>query len=117
MQVKLLRAIQEKVIRPVGSQNEIKVDVRILSATNYDLSERVKQKLFRQDLFYRINVIELKIPPLRERTNDILLLADHILDAMVQVSGNKKQELSDDVKKLLESYQFPGNVRELENIT
>ena len=116
MQVKLLRAIQEKVIRPVGSQNEIKVDVRILSATNYDLSERVKQKMFRQDLFYRINVIELKIPPLRERTNDILLLADHILDAMVQVSGNKKQELSDDVKKLLESYQFPGNVRELENI-
>jgi two-component system response regulator PilR (NtrC family) len=116
MQVKLLRAIQEKVIRPVGSQNEIKVDVRILSATNYDLSERVKQNMFRQDLFYRINVIELKIPPLRERTNDISLLVEHILEKMAQVSGNKKQELSGDAKKLLESYQFPGNVRELENI-
>tara|TARA_R110000782_G_scaffold19622_2_gene53440 strand:- start:612 stop:1919 length:1308 start_codon:yes stop_codon:yes gene_type:complete len=116
MQVKLLRAIQEKVIRPIGSQNEIKVDVRILSATNYDLNERVKQKYFRQDLLYRINVIELKIPPLRERIDDIPLLIDHILEKMVQLSGNVKPKLTDDAKKTLESYSYPGNVRELENI-
>ncbi|MFT5395666.1 MAG: two-component system response regulator PilR (NtrC family) [Gammaproteobacteria bacterium] len=116
MQVKLLRAIQEKVIRPVGSQNEIKVDVRILSATNYDLSERVKQNLFRQDLLYRINVIELKLPPLRERASDIPLLIDHILENMFLLSGDTKPNLSDDAITLLKSYQFPGNVRELENI-
>jgi len=116
MQVKLLRAIQEKVIRPVGSQKEIKVDVRILSATNYDLSERVERNLFRQDLLYRINVIELKIPPLRERIDDIPLLIDHIIEKMFQDSGNTKPQLSSDSEKLLKSYQFPGNVRELENI-
>lgn len=116
MQVKLLRAIQEKVIRPIGSQNEIKVDVRILSATNDDLNERVKQKMFRQDLLYRINVIELKIPPLRERIDDIPLLIDHILEKMFQLTGNAKPKITDDAKKSLESYQFPGNVRELENI-
>lgn len=116
MQVKLLRAIQEKVIRPIGSQNEIKVDVRILSATNYDLNERVEQKLFRQDLLYRINVIELKIPPLRERADDVPLLIDHILEKMGQLSGNAKPNLTEEAKKSLESYPFPGNVRELENI-
>ncbi len=116
MQVKLLRAIQEKVIRPVGSQSEIRVDVRILSATNYDLSERVKQNMFRQDLLYRINVIELKIPPLRERISDIPLLVDHILEKMQRESGNKKPQLSNEAQTLLNTYQFPGNVRELENI-
>jgi two-component system, NtrC family, response regulator PilR len=116
MQVKLLRAIQEKVIRPVGSQNEIKVDVRILSATNYDLSERVKQNMFRQDLLYRINVIELKIPPLRERSDDVPQLIDHILGKMDLGSGSKNIKLNDDAKKALIYYQFPGNVRELENI-
>jgi two-component system, NtrC family, response regulator PilR len=116
MQVKLLRAIQEKVIRPIGSQNERHVDVRILSATNYDLSERVSQGLFRQDLLYRINVIELKIPPLRERMDDIPLLINHILEKMVLDSGSKKTELSNEAEKALKSYQFPGNVRELENI-
>ncbi len=116
MQVKLLRSIQEKVIRPVGSQNEIRVDVRILSATNCDLAEQVSQGLFRQDLLYRINVIELKVPPLRERTEDIPVLIDHILEKMALESGNKKQALSKDAEKLLESYYFPGNIRELENI-
>ena len=116
MQVKLLRAIQEKVIRPVGSQNEIKVDVRILSATNYALSERVEKNLFRQDLLYRINVIELKIPPLRERIEDIPLLINHILEKMIQLSGNTKPTLGNDALNLLKSYNFPGNVRELENI-
>ena len=116
MQVKLLRAIQEKVIRPIGAQNEIRVDVRILSATNYDLSERVSEGLFRQDLLYRINVIQLKIPPLRERSEDIPLLIDHILEKTMTGSGHDKPELSNDAEKLLKSYQFPGNVRELENI-
>jgi len=116
MQVKLLRAIQEKVVRPVGSQSEVCIDVRILSATNYNLSEQVSQGLFRQDLFYRINVIELKVPPLRERAEDIPILIDHILEKMLLDSGNKKKELSDAAKILLKSYHFPGNIRELENI-
>jgi two-component system, NtrC family, response regulator PilR len=116
MQVKLLRAIQEKVVRPIGSQKEIRVDVRILSATNCDLSEQASKGLFRQDLLYRINVIELKIPPLRERSEDILLLIDHVLEKMILDSENKKPELSKEVETLLTSYHFPGNIRELENI-
>ncbi len=116
MQVKLLRAIQEKVIRPVGSQNEIPVDVRILSATNCSLSERVNEGLFRQDLLYRINVIELKIPPLRERAEDIPILIDHLLEKLRLESGNKKPSISKEADKLMRSYHFPGNIRELENI-
>jgi two-component system response regulator PilR (NtrC family) len=116
MQVKLLRAIQEKVIRPVGSQKEIRVDVRILSATNYDLSEQVAQDLFRRDLFYRINVIELKIPPLRERPEDIPLLINHIIEKITHDSGHKKPEIGEEAVELLRTYYFPGNVRELENI-
>jgi two-component system response regulator PilR (NtrC family) len=116
MQVKLLRAIQEKVVRPIGAQEEIRVDVRILSATNCNLSEQVNQGLFRQDLLYRINVIELKIPPLRERTEDISTLIDYILEKMVLDSGNKKPQLSNDAEALMKSYHFPGNIRELENI-
>ena len=116
MQVKLLRAIQEKVIRPIGSQTEIRVDVRILSATNFDLSDQVSQGLFRQDLFYRINVIELNIPPLRERMDDIRLLIDHILEKMSSGFNSNKIELTKDAEKLLRTYHFPGNVRELENI-
>lgn len=116
MQVKLLRAIQEKVVRPVGSQNEIRVDVRILSATNYDLSDRVSQGLFRQDLLYRINVIELNIPPLRERLEDLSELIAHILEKMMADSDGKKAELTTEAKTLLSTYHFPGNIRELENI-
>jgi two-component system, NtrC family, response regulator PilR len=116
MQVKLLRAIQEKVVRPVGSQKEFRVDVRILSATNCDLSEQVNKGLFRQDLLYRINVIELKIPPLRERVEDILPLIDHVLEKMVKDSDIEKPNLSKEAISLLKSYHFPGNIRELENI-
>ncbi len=116
MQVKLLRAIQEKVIRPVGSQSENRVDVRILSATNCDLSERVKQGVFRQDLLYRINVIELKVPSLRERAEDIPILIDHILEKMVLDSGHMKPKISKEAEALIKSYHFPGNIRELENI-
>jgi len=116
MQVKLLRAIQEKVIRPVGSQSEHRVDVRILSATNCDLSEQANQGLFRQDLLYRINVIELKIPPLRERAEDIPVLINHILEKMALDSGNEKAKVSNEAEILMRSYYFPGNIRELENI-
>lgn len=116
MQVKLLRAIQEKVIRPIGSQNEHRVDVRILSATNFDLSGQVNQALFRQDLFYRINVIELKIPPLRDRLDDIPLLTSHILEKMSVDSHTNNVKLNKDAEKKLQTYHFPGNVRELENI-
>jgi len=115
MQVKLLRAIQEKAIRPVGGQKEESVDVRILSATHKDLAKMVADGEFRQDLFYRINVIELKVPPLRERGDDVFLLADHILsDLSIEIGENIR--LSSAARKALKAYRFPGNVRELENI-
>lgn len=116
MQVKLLRAIQEKSVRPVGANREIPVDVRILSATHTSLSDLVKEGKFRQDLFYRINVIELQIPPLRERKEDIPLLTAHILENLSLESGTETPILSEDAQAELETYYFPGNIRELENI-
>ncbi|MEW8063675.1 MAG: sigma-54 dependent transcriptional regulator, partial [Candidatus Thiodiazotropha sp.] len=116
MQVKLLRAIQEKQVRPVGGQQEIPVDVRIISATHKDLAELVENGEFRQDLFYRINVIELPLPPLRERIEDIPLLAQHFLTRMAREAGTKKSMLSQSALKKLKRYGFPGNIRELENI-
>jgi two-component system response regulator PilR (NtrC family) len=115
MQVKLLRAIQEKAIRPVGAQREIPVDVRILSATHKDLSRLVQDSDFRQDLYYRLNVIELRVPPLRERPSDIPLLAGHLLQRLSSEHG-AKIELGEDAIQALLHYPFPGNVRELENI-
>jgi two-component system response regulator PilR (NtrC family) len=116
MQVKLLRAIQEKQIRPMGGQQEIPVDVRIISATHKNLADLVENDEFRQDLFYRINVIELPLPPLRERTDDIPLLAQHFLTRMARESGTKTPKLSPSALKKLKDYAFPGNIRELENI-
>jgi two-component system response regulator PilR (NtrC family) len=120
MQVKLLRAIQEKQIRPVGAPKEIEVDVRVLSATHRDLSDLVTQGKFRQDLFYRINVIELYIPPLRERTEDIPELVENILKrfskTVAEVGEFEVPEVSESSMNALRSYLFPGNVRELENI-
>ena len=116
IQVKLLRAIQEKKIRPVGSQQEIAVDVRILSATHKNLSGLVAAGVFRQDLFYRINVIEVNVPPLRERGEDIALLIDHIVNKLRQVNGLPEVNIEDDARQQLMRYRFPGNVRELENI-
>jgi two-component system response regulator PilR (NtrC family) len=116
MQVKLLRAIQEKSIRPVGANREVAVDVRILSATHTSLSDLVRAGKFRQDLYYRINVIELHIPPLRERKNDLPLLTAHILQSYAEESGMQMPELSADARTALEAYHFPGNIRELENI-
>lgn len=116
MQVKLLRAIQEKAVRPVGAPKEIPIDVRILSATHKDLAREVDQGRFRQDLFYRINVIELKVPPLRERAGDLPLLAQEILHKLAAEYGGDSPRISRDAVQLLETYAFPGNVRELENI-
>jgi len=116
MQVKLLRAIQEKAIRPVGSQQEEKIDVRILSATHKDLNNEINQGRFRSDLFYRINVIQLDIPPLRERREDIGILADHFLQRFAQELDLPAATLSKECLKNLQNYQFPGNIRELENI-
>jgi two-component system, NtrC family, response regulator PilR len=113
LQVKLLRAIQEKKIRPVGEQNEIPVDIRLLSATHRDLAAMVKAGTFRQDLYYRINVIDLVLPPLRERREDIAMLVDSIL---LKLTGGNKPELTQEAMSALQKYRFPGNVRELENI-
>jgi len=114
MQVKLLRAIQERTIRPVGSEKEIPVNIRILSATHHNLSEQVREGSFRQDLFYRINVIELSVPPLRERTDDIPELVESLLK---RICGDHEiPTISEHAMTYLKSYHFPGNVRELENI-
>jgi len=115
MQVKLLRSIQEKAVRAVGSQQEEKVDVRLLSATHKDLAAEVAAGRFRQDLYYRLNVIELRVPALRERREDIPLLADAILARLAQSNG-QSIELSAEAQAKLKSYRFPGNVRELENL-
>ncbi len=116
MQVKLLRAIQERAVRPVGEQRERPVDVRILSATHKDLAALVREGSFRQDLYYRINVIELRVPPLRERREDIPMLATHILQRIARQWGVRPASLSPEALAALNDYAFPGNVRELENI-
>ncbi|HZJ93478.1 MAG TPA: sigma-54 dependent transcriptional regulator [Thiopseudomonas sp.] len=114
MQVKLLRALQEKAIRPVGSQLEQLVDVRILSATHKNLADEVTAERFRQDLYYRLNVIELMVPPLRERPEDIEHLSQAILSRLSD--DQQPMQLHPDALKKLQSYAFSGNVRELENI-
>ncbi len=116
MQVKLLRAIQEKSIRPVGSQHEELVDIRILSASHKNLVDLVKQGKFREDLFYRINVIELQIPTLRQRPEDIPTLASFLLRCLCKKTNAPTPEFSHDAMSALNEHTFPGNVRELENI-
>lgn len=116
MQVKLLRAIQEKAVRPVGEQKEQAVDVRILCATHKNLSKLVENDCFRQDLFYRINVIELPVPSLRERPEDVSLLVDYFLVRLAGTVNEVSPVLSEEALVALKSYLFPGNVRELENI-
>ncbi len=115
MQVKLLRVIQEKSIRAVGAQHEQAIDVRIISASHKDLAQLVENGQFRQDLYYRINVIGIKAPPLRERGEDIELIARYILQKLAQENASQYQ-LSDSAIRALLAYHFPGNVRELENI-
>ena len=116
MQVKLLRAIQERAVRPVGGTHEQAVDVRILSASHHDLAALVAEDRFRQDLFYRINVITLVVPPLRERPQDIVQLAEHILTRLAARDGRPVRRLAPAALEMLCAHGFPGNVRELENL-
>ncbi len=116
MQVKLLRAIQEKSVRAVGANTEHPVDVRILSATHKDLAKLVSEGRFRQDLYYRINVIELAVPPLRERLEDLPGLSAKIMGRLAESQGRSLPTLAEDAVQALRDYPFPGNVRELENI-
>ena len=116
MQVKLLRAIQEKAVRSVGGQQEEVVDVRILCATHKDLDAEVASERFRQDLYYRLNVIELRVPPLRERRDDIEPLASHVLMRLAADTGQPAVKLHPHALDALKNYRFPGNVRELENM-
>ena len=115
MQAKLLRALQEKEVTRVGGTKSIKVDVRVLAATNRDLEAMVKEKRFREDLFYRLNVIPLDIPPLRQRRDDIAVLMDYFLRKHSANSGGKPMKVSNDARRLLLEYSWPGNVRQLES--
>jgi two-component system response regulator PilR (NtrC family) len=116
MQSKLLRAIQERMVRPLGSSQEDPVDVRVVSASHKDLGEEVSSRRFRQDLFYRINVIVIGLPPLRERTDDLPALCEALLARICKDSGFQMPRLADSVLSRLQTYPFNGNVRELENI-
>lgn len=116
IQVKLLRAIQERVVRRVGANEDVKVDVRIIAATNRDLEDMVKQGTFRQDLYYRLNVINIKTPALRERKDDVPLLANFFLKKYNERMGKAVQGISLEAMEVLKKYEYPGNVRELENI-
>jgi two-component system response regulator PilR (NtrC family) len=116
MQVKLLRVIQEKTMRPIGQTDEIQVDVRILSATHKDLDQLVAQGEFRKDLFYRVNVIELNVPPLRDRGDDVFVLSKHTLERLATAMQMAVPSLDAKARDILGAYEFPGNVRELENV-
>ncbi len=116
LQVKLLRAIQEKVIKPVGGVRDIKVDVRFVSATNKNLAEEVLAGQFREDLFYRLNVIEIKVPPLRERKGDLRALVQHFLEKFAAEMDKEVTKISSYAIDMLQKYDFPGNIRELENL-
>ncbi|MEM7050864.1 MAG: sigma-54 dependent transcriptional regulator [Acidobacteriota bacterium] len=116
MQVRLLRALQEKVVRKVGGNSEEPVDARIIAATNQALEERIAEGEFREDLFYRINVIPIELPPLRERREDIPLLVDHFITKYSEQMDMEPKKVSVEAMKALEGYDWPGNVRELENV-
>src|SRR5262249_46740743 len=115
MQVKLLRVIQEKAVRPIGGRNEVPIDVRILSATHKNLGKLVEGNHFRQELYYRINVIQLRVPPLRERREDIPKLVGRVLERLAGDAVPPARLTADALSALL-AYSFPGNVRELENV-
>jgi two-component system response regulator PilR (NtrC family) len=116
MQVKLLRVLQDKEFKRVGGTEDIRVDVRIISATNKDLEGAVKEKLFREDLFYRLNVIQIKLPSLRERKEDIPILANHFLKKYSEELNKNISKISPETLQILHHYEYPGNVRELQNI-
>jgi len=116
MQVKLLRALQERRIRPVGGTDEINVDVRVIAATNAPLETLVEQKRFREDLYYRLQVIPIHTPPLRERREDIPLLAQHFLERFAREMGKRVAKISEEAMRQLQAFDWPGNVRQLENV-
>jgi transcriptional regulator with PAS, ATPase and Fis domain len=116
MQVKLLRVLQERTLMRVGGTSEVPVDLRVIAATNKDLKKEVEQGAFRQDLYFRVNVVTLTVPPLVERRDDIPLLIQHFLEKYAQAQGKPLPEISPEVREILMNYEFPGNVRELENI-
>jgi two-component system response regulator PilR (NtrC family) len=116
LQVKLLRALQEKTIRRVGGTSDRRVDVRIVAATNRRLEEEVAAGRFREDLYYRLNVIQLLLPPLRERMDDLPLLVHHFVEKYARELGKVVRGVTDDAMARLRSYAYPGNVRELENV-
>jgi len=116
LQVKLLRVLEEKKVRPLGKTEPVNIDVRIISATNKNLEQEILENKFREDLFYRLNVIKVVIPPLRERKDDIPMLAHHFLNKFAEEMDKKISGISNDALEELEKYHYPGNIRELENI-
>ncbi|KJS84433.1 MAG: hypothetical protein JM58_10785 [Peptococcaceae bacterium BICA1-8] len=116
LQAKLLRVIQEKEVEPLGSEKPVSIEVRIISATHRNLKEMVKNQQFREDLYYRLNSIEIKIPPLRDRGEDIVELAESMLEELARRSGKRMKRLSDETRQALLDYDYPGNIRELQNI-
>ncbi|HEX6095819.1 MAG TPA: sigma-54 dependent transcriptional regulator [Thermoanaerobaculia bacterium] len=116
MQIKLLRVLQDRVVRKVGSNVESPVDVRVIAATNRDLAESIREGTFREDLFYRINVIPITLPPLRHRREDIPLLVEHFIEKFCTRMGVPRKRISTDAMRAIEKYHWPGNVRELENV-
>lgn len=116
MQVKLLRVLQDRIIRPIGSTRDIEVDVRVIAATNQNLESLVQEKKFREDLYYRINVIHIDIPPLRQRKEDIPVLVQAFIKKYCEKLGIEEKKISIDAMRVLENYPWPGNVRELENV-
>jgi two-component system response regulator PilR (NtrC family) len=116
LQVKLLRALQEKKVRPVGGSQELEVDVRVLAATNRDVEQAIVDGAFRQDLYYRLNVIRVELPPLRERGDDLAPLIERFIRVYATEMGKDVVGLSQDALRALERYEYPGNVRELQNL-
>jgi two-component system, NtrC family, response regulator PilR len=115
MQVKLLRVLQERSVRPVGGTNEIPIDVRVIAATNRDLDRQVAENTFREDLYYRLSVIPVSVPPLRQRREDVPLLVNHFLKKYAPGAGKSIQRVNAHSLEALASYEWPGNVRQLEN--
>jgi len=115
LQPKILRAIEQRTVRPVGGDKEVSFDVRIIAATNHDLESAVEQKKFREDLYYRLNVIKIELPPLRSRQNDVILLAQNFIEQFAEATGKKVHGLCVPAAEKLKDYSWPGNVRELRN--
>lgn len=115
LQVKLLRVLQDKAIIRIGSNKLIKLDIRIIAATNIDLKQKIKEKKFREDLYYRLNVIPLRVPPLRERENDIFLIMNGLIDKYNRIFNKNVHSLDENVRRIMKNYMWPGNIRELEN--